>query len=144
MPDPSHYPLLCLAGAAPRLPGLAAQLHRDKSQADAYPEPRSSLHCTVTIITAPSAPGWLSCAAAGPGGSGLCLRNSGPAALRALGSPSRMGALVTMVFGCTYYFLLCCIIWVCSGLSKHFFDRCVALIPIPCHSRQEDTTQVIQ
>lgn len=144
MPDTSHHPPLCLAGAAPKLPGLAAQLHRDKSQVAAYPGRSSSLHCTVTIITVPSAPGWLSSAAAGPGGSGLCLRNSGLAVPRVLGSPSRMGTLVTMVVGSTYYFLLCRIILVCNGLCKHFFDRCLTQIPIPCHSRQEDTTQVMQ
>lgn len=32
-------PLLCLAGAALRLTGLAAQLHRNKSQIDTYLSP---------------------------------------------------------------------------------------------------------
>lgn len=31
------------AGAAPNLPGLAAELHRNESQAAAHPEPRNSL-----------------------------------------------------------------------------------------------------
>lgn len=37
--DPSCHPLLHPAGAAPNLPGLAAELHRNKS----HPEPSNSL-----------------------------------------------------------------------------------------------------
>lgn len=41
--DPRCHPLLHSAGAAPGLPGLAAELHRNKSQAVAHPEPSNSL-----------------------------------------------------------------------------------------------------
>lgn len=71
------------------------------------------------------------------------------AALSALGSPSTVGSLSRNIWLQQYsaaprYFLLSCIIQAYSGLCKHFFDRCVALIPIPCHARQEDAAQAIQ
>lgn len=71
------------------------------------------------------------------------------AQLRALGSPRRIGLLSHNIWSQQYsaaphYSLLSCIIRAYSGLCKQFFDRFVALIPIPGHSRQEDTTRVIQ
>lgn len=92
------------------------------------------------LITGPGVMGWLSHAAAGPQGVGCASDSDSPWACQ---QNSASQHLLT-VFSSTIVFPAVWLYLASSGLYKHSFDRCVALIPIPCHSRQEGTTKVIQ
>lgn len=91
--------------------------------------------------------GWLSCAAAGPPGVGCVSEALDQMLWQPMGQPVEWGLCLitsghnfssTILFPAVWHYLSF------NGLYQHFFDGCVALISIPCHSRQEGTTQVIQ